>query len=75
LKAETVPRDPAFPRCKKRRVPVPEPANDNGLAGGIRAEVLISKDSPITQMEIEVFALLLDDLVNLAANDNEGQPE
>ena len=35
----------------------------------------IPKDLPITQMEIEVFALLLDDLAGLAANDNEVQPE
>jgi len=37
--------------------------------------VLIPKDLPITQTEIEVFALLLDDLAGLAANDNEVQPE
>ena len=39
------------------------------------AKVLIPRDLPITQTEIEVFALLLDDLVSLAANDNKGQPE
>jgi hypothetical protein len=37
------------------------------------ARVLIPRNLPITQPEIEVFALLLDDLVGLAANDNEGQ--
>jgi hypothetical protein len=39
------------------------------------AKVLIPRDLPITQTELEVFALLLDDLINLAANDNKGQQE
>ena len=67
-------RDPTFPRYRPSG-PLPEAANDNGLAERIREEVLIPKDLPITQMEIEVFAVLLDDLASLVANDNEGQPE
>jgi len=74
LKEETVPRDPVHPP-RKRVIPLPEPANDNRLSQRLRAKVLIPKDLPITQMEIEVFALLLDDLAGLAANDNEVQPE
>ena len=50
-------------------------ANDNGRSGGLGAKVLIPKDLPVTQSEIEVFAALLDDLICRAANDNEGQPE
>jgi len=41
----------------------------------MRAKVLIAKDLPVTQTEIEVFAMLLDDLAGLAANDNEVQPK
>jgi hypothetical protein len=32
--------------------------------------VHIASDLPISQAEIEVFALLMDDLASLAANDN-----
>jgi hypothetical protein len=50
----------------------PRPANDNeSRPGRLRAEVLIPRDSPITQVEIEVFAVLLDDWEGIAANDNE----
>ena len=69
-----MPRDPV-PPPRKRVIPLPEPANDNRPSQRLRAKVLIPKDLPITQMEIEVFALLLDDLAGLAANDNEVQPE
>jgi hypothetical protein len=71
---ETVPNDPK-PPASRRAIPVPKPANDNGAAASLGAKVLIPKHLPITQTEIEVFALLLDDLPSLAANDNEGQPE
>ena len=69
-----MPRDPV-PPPPERVIPLPKPANDNGPPRRFRAKVLIPKDLPITQMEIEVFALLLDDLAGLAANDNEVQPE
>ena len=52
---------------------LPKPANDNEGLGQLRAEVLLSRDLPITQVEIEVFALLIEDLSGLAANDNEDQ--
>ena len=49
-----------------------KPANDNeSCSGGMRAIVTIPKDSPLLQVEIEVFALLLDDWTAIAANDNE----
>jgi hypothetical protein len=69
-----VPRDPV-PPPPDRVMPLPKPANDNGPPRRLRAKVLIPKDLPITQAEIEVFALLLDDLAGLAANDNGEQPE
>ena len=69
-----MPRDPV-PPPPERVIPLPKPANDNGPPRRLRAKVLIPKDLPITQMEIEVFALLLDDLSSLAANDNEVEPE
>jgi hypothetical protein len=69
-----VPRDPA-PPTGKPVLSLPEPANDNGARRKIRAKVLIPRHLPVTRTEIEVFALLLDDVVGLAANDNEGQPE
>jgi hypothetical protein len=48
------------------------PANDNEPPSGrMRAIVTIPKDSPITQVEIEVFSALLDDWTAIAANDNE----
>lgn len=71
LRVETVTKPP----LSKRGSTLAPPANDNGKAGGLAAKVLIPRDLPITQTEIEVFALLLDDLVCLAANDNKGQPE
>ena len=69
-----MPRD-LVPPPPDRVIPLPKPANDNGPHRRLRARVLIPKDLPITQTEIEVFALLLDDLAGLAANDNEVQPE
>lgn len=54
---------------------LPNPANDNGRGVRLRAKVLVPKDLPVTQMEIEVFALLLDDLKGLVTNDNEDRPE
>jgi hypothetical protein len=48
----------------------PKPANDNGPVD-MAAEVLIPSDLPLTQTEIEVFALLLDDWPDAPANDNE----
>lgn len=73
LRVETVPSDPKPPPCKGA-IPLRPPANENGVARSLGAKVLIPKDLPVTQTEIEVFALLLDDLISLAANDNEGQP-
>jgi hypothetical protein len=74
LKVETVSRDPALPTSKRAKSLL-KAANDNGVGRRIRAKVLMPKHLPITQAEIEVFALLLDDLANLVANDNEEQPE
>jgi hypothetical protein len=74
LKVETVSRDPALP-TRQRAISLLKTANDNGASRRIRAKVLISKHLPITQAEIEVFALLLDDLASLVANDNEEHPE
>jgi hypothetical protein len=52
-----------------------KPANDNKRrSGDMFAIVTIPKDSPILQVEIEVFALLLDDWDGIAANDNEEPP-
>ncbi len=51
---------------------VSRPANDNEPAPTkLRAEVLIPANSPITLVEIEVFAALIEDWSALAANDNE----
>jgi hypothetical protein len=69
---ETVADEPLFPN-PKRAMPLPEAANDNSTARKLRARVLISGQLPITQTEIEVFALLLDDLASLVANDNEDE--
>ena len=69
-----MPRDPASPK-RKRAIALPEAANDNGAARKLLARVLIPRDLPVTQTEIEVFALLLDDLTSLAANDNEEKLE
>ena len=56
----------------KRPASFQKPANDNeSCSGGMRAIVTIPKDSPIMQVEIEVFAFLLDDWTAIAANDNE----
>jgi hypothetical protein len=65
---ETVPSERA-PK-KSGPMPVPVAANDGGRSRKMRAKVLIARDLPVTQIEIEVFALLLDDLGALAANDN-----
>jgi hypothetical protein len=46
----------------------PRPANDNEAPTLSRVDVLIPRDLPIQQVEIEVFAELLDSLV--PANDN-----
>jgi hypothetical protein len=46
-------------------------ANDNEPTGALRAEVRIPADLPITAVEIEVFAALLEDWSGIAANDNE----
>ena len=49
-----------------------KPANDNKpCPSRMRAVVTIPKDSPIMQVEIEVFSFLLDDWTAIAANDNE----
>ena len=49
-----------------------KPANDNECCSeGMRAIVMIPEDSPLHQIEIEVFAFLLDDWTAIAANDNE----
>ena len=65
----------SHPADREGAIPLPTPANDDRRAGGLRAKVLIPRDLPVTQVEIEVFALLLDDLAGLAANDNEEPPE
>ena len=53
-----------------------KPANDNqSRSSGMLAIVTIPKDSPILQVEIEVFALLLDDWDGNAVNDNEELPK
>jgi hypothetical protein len=38
----------------------------------LRAQILIPKDSPITQVEIEVFAALLDDWDSLLTDSDKG---
>lgn len=60
------------PPDRDSAIRLPHPANDNRPTGKLRTKVLFPKDLPVTQTEIEVFALLLDDLAGLAANDNEG---
>lgn len=65
----------SHPADREGPIPLPTPANDDGDTGKLRAKVLIPKDLPVMQVEIEVFALLLDDLAGLAANDNEVPPE
>ena len=65
---ETVSRERA-PK-NPRQISLPVAANDSGRGRRMRAKVLMRKDLPVTQIEIEVFALLLDDLGDLAANDN-----
>ncbi len=63
----------SVPRAPSRKACLPDPANDNEPRNGpIRAIVLIPKDLPVTQVEIEVFAALLDDWSGIPANDNEG---
>jgi hypothetical protein len=73
FKVETVASD--FTPTHRRAISVSEPANDNAPRQRLRAKVLVPDDLPITQAEIEVFALLLDDAVHLAANDNEETSE
>ena len=63
------------PRTHKVLVGLPKPANDNEAPGRLRAEVLLPNDLPITQVEIEVFAILIEDLSVLPVNDNEEQPK
>lgn len=64
------------PPVPTRGTRLPRPANDNkSRPDALRAEVLIPKEIAITQSEIEVFAILLDDWEGLAANDNEGPKE
>jgi hypothetical protein len=41
------------------------------VSSKLRAEVLIPNDAPITQAEIEVFAVLLDDCERIADDDND----
>ena len=56
----------------KKTASFQKPANDNeSCSGGMRAIVTIPKDSPLLQVEIEVFAALLEDWTAIAANDNE----
>ena len=62
----------SVPLIHKRKGRLPKPANDNEpQTSPLRSEVLIPADLPITLVEIEVFAVLIDDLTALAANDNE----
>ena len=65
----------SHPADHESAIPLPKPANDVGGTGKLQVKVLIPKDLPVTIVEIEVFALLLDDLADLAANDNEEPPE
>ena len=66
----------SVPLIHKRKGRLPKPANDNEpQAGTLRSEVLIPADLPVTLVEIEVFAVLIDDLTAFAANDNEEVPE
>ncbi|MBU6445262.1 MAG: hypothetical protein KGR48_15250 [Alphaproteobacteria bacterium] len=65
----------SHPADHEGTIPLPNPANDDGGADKPRVKVLIPKDLPVTQVEIEVFALLLDDLAGLAANDTEEPPQ
>jgi len=64
------------PRVPRHTARPPVPANDNKTRhDDLRAEVLIPQDLPVTQAEIEVFAVLLDDWDSPAGNDNEGPVE
>ena len=55
---------------------LPQPANDNTPQSAIlRVKVLIPKDFPIIQTEIEVFGVLLDDWAAMATNDNGELPK
>ena len=49
-------------------------ANDNGRKK-LRVHVQIPRNLPITQAEIEVVSALLNDLIQNAANDNEGRED
>ena len=64
------------PRAPRHLARLPVPANDNKPQHGeLRAEVQIPQDLPVTQAEIEVFAVLLHDWDCPAGNDNEGPAE
>ena len=65
----------SHPADHESAIPLPTPANDVGGTGKLQVNVLIPKDLPVTQVEIEVFALLLDDLADLAANYNQEPPQ
>ena len=61
------------PRVPRHPTRLPAHANDNkSPQGDLRSEVVIPQDLPVTQAEIEVFAMLLDDWDSPADNDNEG---
>ena len=61
---------------RKKSALVPKPENDNeSCPDRMRVIVTIPKDSPITQIEIEVFSALLDDWTRIPANDNEEVPK
>jgi len=51
------------------------PANDNKRRKPLGAEVRIPQNLPVQQVEVEVFAQLLDSLTGLAANDNEARDQ
>ena len=59
-------------RPAPRKLRIPKPANDNeSPKAQINVEIRIPQDLPITQVEVEVFAQLLDDWLAIPANDNE----
>jgi len=57
------------------RIDISKPANSNARrdTGKLTAEILIPKDLPITQIEIEVVAALLDDWDSLLADGEESE--
>ena len=51
---------------------LPPFSNDNGPQdSGLKVKVVIPDDIPVTQVEIEVFAALLDSWPETPVNDNE----